>query len=194
MSKPLTILCDMDSILCDFYFGVLEAYELETGDKPHPAVLNDWNAKLPNGKDCHDYFKKKGFFENLKPVPGALEFLRRAMQEGHDVMICSTGTLEHAPGEKYRWLSHHLPELDRKHVHFTGRKEMVYGDFLIDDHAKNTGPWKLAHPKGTAIGIQYPYNVNEFKAFDHLVASYVDFPFAWQQISKIVFGEGFYAR
>jgi 5'-nucleotidase len=190
MSKPLTILVDMDSILADFYFGVLDAYERETGDKPHPNVLNAWDAKFPNGKDCFPYFSVPGFFRGLKPVSGAIPFIHKARELGHEVVICSTGTLTHVPGEKFEWLTEHVPELDRvKHVVFTGRKDLVRGDVLIDDHAKNTTAWKAAHPSGLTIGIQYPYNVNDWGAFDHLFASHMDFNFAWFQIGRVVFNE-----
>lgn len=188
--KMKTILLDQDSILADFYFGVLEAYERETGHKPPPGILSHWDSKLPNGKDCFAYFKEPGFFRNLKPVPGALGFIKKARELGHEVVICSTGTLTHVPGEKFEWLSEHVPELDRvKHVIFTGRKDLVRGDYLIDDHAKNTGPWRKRNPDGRALGIQYPYNVNDWGEFDHLFASYLDFEYAWWQIGRVVFDE-----
>ncbi len=183
-----TILVDMDSIIADFYFGVIRAYTEETGHVPPPDVLGTWDAKFPNGKDCFAYFKQPGFFEGLQPVPGALEFLQRAIGEGHDVLILSAATLTHVPTEKYKWFTQHMPSFSRNQIMFAARKDVVRGDYLIDDHAKNTGPWLKSNPQGIAVGIEYPYNVTSPEAFTHLVPSYLDFQGAWQRINTIVLG------
>jgi 5'-nucleotidase len=183
-----TILVDMDSIVADFYFGVIDRYTQETGHVPPPEILGTWDAKFPNGKDCYAYFKEPGFFEGLKPIPGALEFLEAAKAAGHDVLILSAATLTHVPTEKYKWFTQHLPSFSRQQIMFAARKDLVRGDVLIDDHGKNTGPWLKSHPGGTAIGIEYPYNVVVPDQFTHLVPSYLDFAGAWQKITKLVLG------
>jgi 5'(3')-deoxyribonucleotidase len=92
-----TILVDMDSIVADFYFEVIRRYTAETGHVPPPDVLGHWDAKLPNGKDSYAYFKEPGFFLACAPIPGALEFLQTAKDQGHDVLILSAATLTTPP-------------------------------------------------------------------------------------------------
>lgn len=183
-----TILVDMDSIIADFYFKILELYEAETGDLPPADALATWDAKMPNGKDSFAYFSQPGFFKTLAPIPGARAFISKAKALGHDVLIVTSATLTNAPGEKFEWLSQYLPRFDRKQVIVSSRKDRVMGDVLIDDHAANTGPWLKANPGGIAIGIEYPYNVGKPEAFTHLVPSYTDFRGAWQKIDKLVLG------
>lgn len=183
----MRILVDMDSILCDFYFGVLERYTADTGLPVAKDALNHWDAVLPNGKDSWAYFKEPGFFRELKPIPGALEFVRSAKERGHDVLIVTASTLTHGPGEKFEWLTQHLPDFDRNQVIFAKRKELVSGDLLIDDNAPNCAGFLRAQPNSRAIGIEYPYNTPHPEAFTHLVPSYLDFAGAWQKISSMVF-------
>lgn len=183
-----TILVDMDSIVADFYFEVIRRYTAETGHVPPPDVLGHWDAKLPNGKDSYAYFKEPGFFLACAPIPGALEFLQTAKDQGHDVLILSAATLTNAPGEKYEWFTKHMPSFSRDQIMFAKRKDLVRGDVLIDDHGKNTSAWLAKNPQGLAVGIEYPYNVVCPEAFTHLIPSYLDFAGAWQKISTIVLG------
>jgi 5'-nucleotidase len=181
-----TILVDMDSIIADFYFRILEMYEEETGDKPRPDALDTWDARLPNGKDCFAYFSLPGFFKSLKPIPGAREFMQAAKAAGHDVLIVSTATLANAPAEKIEWLKEHMPWFDLKQVIFTGRKDAVKGDILIDDHRHNADLFRRANPDATIIGIEYPYNSGDLGSFSYLIKDYLNFEAAWKTISSLV--------
>lgn len=181
-----TILVDMDSIVADFYFGILDAYEAETGDRASRDAIDQWDAKLPNGKSLYAYFSAPGFFRSLRPVPGALEFIRAAKAE-HDVLIVTAiAGLGHAPGEKLAWLSEHLPDFDHNHVIFAKRKDRVLGDVLIDDHPTNCAAFLKSQPRSCAIGIAYPYNINNPGAFTHLAPDYLNFEAAWREISRLV--------
>lgn len=183
MSK--TILCDMDSIIADFYWGELEAYRKDVGHDVPDDVLNSWDAKFPNGKDCFYYFSQPGFFRNLKPIPGAHDVLKRWHDAGHQIVILSAATLTNAPGEKFEWLSEHYPWINRDNVIFTKRKELVRGDLLIDDHAANAKAYRMKNPDVPIIGITYPYNEKEVMAFDWLVNDYKNLARAWETIDVI---------
>lgn len=183
---PKTILCDMDSILADFYFGVLGAYEKETGIRLPNDYISAWDTVMPNGKDMYDYFSVPGFFRNLRPVPGAQEALNAMHELGHDILILSAATITHAPGEKYEWLSEHFPWLNRKKVMFATDKYRVKGDVFIDDAPSNTSLYLRHWPAAQVIGIEYPYNVSVPEAYGELVPSYLDFEAAWRRIRSIV--------
>lgn len=180
-----TVLVDMDSILADFYFGILEAYKAETGLEAPVDCLKDWNSVLPNGKDTDSYFKQPGFFRNLKPIPGAIDGVRALKEAGHDVLICTACIITDGPGEKYEWLSEHMPWFDRRQVIFAKRKELVMADLLIDDHGANAAAFLRRQPSSAVIGIEYPYNQGAAQAFTHLVPSYLDFPEAWRQVLNL---------
>jgi 5'-nucleotidase len=184
MSK--TILCDMDSITADFFYGCLDAYKEDTGVDLDPDVIGRWDPALPNGRTLLDYFGAPGFFLNLRPIPGAQEALKRLHDKGHQIVIASSAMLTHAPGEKYLWLEKYFPWIDRKRVNFIAEKWRLKGDILIDDHHENTKAWSKAHPDGITFGITYPYNTAHSEHFTYLVESYTDFAGAWRRIEAFI--------
>jgi 5'(3')-deoxyribonucleotidase len=176
----------MDSTIADFYFGVLDAHARETGEVLPPDTVKTWDYEFGPGRHMSHYFSQPGFFRGLNPVPGAERALKGLYDQGHDIVIVSATTTPHAPAEKLEWLSMHYPWLSRRNVIFTGRKELIVGDVLIDDYAGNTRPYLTRHPGALVLGIEYPYNVMERDAFSHLVPSYLDFRFAWARISDLI--------
>lgn len=182
----MRILLDMDSILADFYFGILDAYREETGEDCDPEAIAEWDAKLPNGKLINYYFSQEGFFERLKPVEGAIEAMNLWKSEGHDLVIVSAATLTHAPTEKYKWINRHLPWFKRRNVIFAQRKELVKGDVLIDDAPRNAQDYRKAHPEALILGIEYPYNRVDQTGFDVVYKDYRNPRKAWKSIKERV--------
>jgi 5'(3')-deoxyribonucleotidase len=167
--RKLTILCDLDSIVADFYGACLEAYGADTGTNPPWDLISSWDFEFPNGKTCYNYFTVPGFFRDLKPVPGALESLKEIHDAGHTVLIVSSATNTSAPGEKYEWLSEHLPWLSRDNVYFCRQKYRIRGDVLIDDYQLNAREYRHHNPQALILGLKYPYNRDHQDAF-HLLA------------------------
>jgi 5'-nucleotidase len=186
-----TILCDQDSMIADFYFGCLDAYEKDTGLKAPIDILKTWDATFPNGKDCFYYFSQPGFFRTLKPIRRAQQVLKKWYDRKHDLIVLTAATLTNAPGEKFEWLTEHYPWLHRDQVMMAKRKEKVRGDLFLDDHAVNARKYRSENPDTPIIGIEYPYNVDEFQHFTHLVPSYLDLEGAWDRIDFLVDSMGF---
>lgn len=183
-----TILVDMDSIICDFYYGVLDLYRKDTGEELDPSYIGSWNVTFPNGKDILYYFSRPGFFRGLSPIPGAQEALKDLKDQGHELVLVTAATLTNAPGEKFEWMSQHFPWWHRNQMFFAKEKFRIHGDVLIDDHGENMAAWKLYwNRRGYqtfGVGIEYPYNSADGvrDAFDFLAPSYKDFKGAWSQI------------
>ena len=185
--RPRTILVDMDSILADFYWQVLNDYHAHTGVKLPNDFICRWDSKFPNGQTIHDYYSRPGFFRGLKPIPGAIPVLKKYYDIGHDIFIASSATLTGAPAEKFEWLAEHMPWLSRDRVSFLKEKWRLRGDILIDDHHENVRKFKLHNPRGRTVGIIYPYNVNHYNGcFDFLADGYLDFESAWMEIDSVL--------
>lgn len=189
----MKILLDMDSVISNFFYGVLNAYHKEMADvspKLDPFVgpdfVDDWDKEFPNGKTIHDYYQTPGFFLNLKPIDGAHDVMKGLYDEGHDIVIVSSAQLTTAPGEKYQWLSKHYPWIHRKNVIFASRKEMVLGDVLIDDSPRNAIDYRAAHPNSLIIGIRYPYHKEpeHIAPYDLLATGHRDLAGAWEKIGR----------
>lgn len=106
-------------------------------------VLVDFNSstKIPaNEKHLyhHPEIYKKGFFLDLKPMPGAIAFINRLlMVKGFDVRILSQPVSGNPYSyiEKVHWIFSYLPQLADK-ITLTQDKLLIKGDVLIDDNTK----------------------------------------------------------
>lgn len=86
-------------------------------------------------------------FQSLEPIPGAIEAVRGLIAMGHDVFIATTAPWCNpmAWTAKRLWIEVHLPEM-KKRVFMTHRKDMLMGDYLIDDRTANgAGEFKGLH-------------------------------------------------
>jgi len=86
-------------------------------------------------------------FQSLEPIPGAIAAVRALIAMGHDVFIATTAPWDNpmAWTAKRLWIEAHLPEM-KKRVFMTHRKDMLMGDYLIDDRTANgAGEFKGRH-------------------------------------------------
>ena len=114
MSDKKVIFVDMDGVIVDF-MGYVESHGLPIED-----------------------VDKKVDFAKLEPIIGAIESTRKLITLGYDVFIATTAPWDNikAFSDKRRWIGEHLPEM-RKKLIITHRKDMLIGDYLIDDRLKN---------------------------------------------------------
>ena len=104
----------MDNTLAD-YVGYAEECGLKPSDAKHV----------------------RGFFRNLKPLPGAVEAYKK-LSKYFDLYILSTAPWKNPSSlsEKIEWIWEWLPEA-HKNVIFSHHKNLNIGDYLIDDSMTN---------------------------------------------------------
>lgn len=108
--KPI-LYCDLDGVIVDYDMF---------------KHLSDDQKRLP------------GFFENLPPIPGAIEAFKE-LNEMYEVYILSTAPWSnpYAWSEKRLWVEKHLGELAFKKLILSHNKGLLRGSFLIDDRTLN---------------------------------------------------------
>jgi len=130
MIKP-TIYIDMDGVIADFSEAV----------KTHPKS-NDLNYK-----DNPDNIP--GIFEHLKLVPGAKEAIHKLyLSNKYDLFILTTAPWDNPSAwmHKRLWIEKHFGKIFHKKVIITHRKDLLIGDYLIDDRTANgAGDFKGTH-------------------------------------------------
>lgn len=106
-------------------------------------VLVDFNSskRIPKNEKHivhHPAIYEKGFFRELLPMPGAINFVQRIIKfDNFDIYIATQPVAKNSESykEKVEWISEHFPVLLDKIV-MTQNKLLLKGDFLIDDNAK----------------------------------------------------------
>ncbi len=80
----------------------------------------------------------KELFENPEPIPGALEAVK-TLSEQYDIFFLSTAPWSNAESwsSKRRWVQKHLGKLAHKRLILSHRKDLLMGDYLIDDRPNN---------------------------------------------------------
>jgi 5'(3')-deoxyribonucleotidase len=107
------------------------------------------------GLDVKEAKHVKGFFINLKPMPGAIEAYN-VLNKYFDVYILTTAPWSNPDSlsEKLLWVKKWLPSA-YKNVIFSHHKDLNIGDYLIDDSTKNGA--------GEFHGVHIPIHSEKFK-------------------------------
>ena len=115
----------MDNVLVDFQSG-LEKIDEETKSL--------YRAKGAGDKDRLDEIP--GLFGKMDPMPGAIEAVHK-LAEVYDVFILSTAPWKNpsAWSDKVTWVTKYFDDVFHKRMIITHRKDLVEGDYLIDDRA-----------------------------------------------------------
>lgn len=106
----------MDNVLVDFASGISRLDE--TARQEYEGHLDD----VP------------GIFSLMDPMPGAVEAVHRLAGK-YDVFILSTAPWNNpsAWSEKVSWVARYLDDVLHKRLILSHRKDLVKGDYLIDD-------------------------------------------------------------
>lgn len=163
MTKPI-ILCDVDGILVDFTVAYLRLLKLHTGRLHTEAEIHSFNYEECIASKAEDEYvwkwigKTKNFVYNLPTYPGWRTFLANLRLRGR-VVACTSPASGRWTAERYQWL------IDRagfckNDIVITRCKELVHGDFLIDDAHHNVEAWESFDSSGSRVGILFnrPWN------------------------------------
>ena len=111
---------DMDGVIVDF----ASALQLQSEE-----TLKEYEGRLD---------EIPGLFSQMKPMPGALEAVRR-LNERYDCYILSTAPWNNpsAWSDKVTWITEHLDDVFHKKMIITHCKHLCKGNYLIDDRDKH---------------------------------------------------------
>jgi 5'(3')-deoxyribonucleotidase len=139
------ILIDMDEVIADPMGEMIRWYNDKYGAEPDKNKMNgSWVMGFPEEHRpmIMNRIKSPGFFRHLPVMEDAVDVLRR-LNERYEVFIVSAAMeFPNSLKDKYDWLMEHFPFFSWKQIALTGSKDLVYGDFMIDDHVKNLKNFK----------------------------------------------------
>ena len=146
----------MDGVLVNFRKGVDEILEI------NPEFREKYKG---------EYDRMHGVFRNPPPIDGAIEAVKKLAESGkYELYIASTAPWDNPESatDKRYWIEKHFGDLFKKKMVITHLKNMLIGDYLIDDRTKN-GAGEF---KGELLHFGYDYvndKFNEYPNWDSIL-------------------------
>ncbi len=147
-------LYDVDGVLLDFVGAVFRA----RGESREPVLRYDFltaNDKV--------MLRSPDFWETLHPMPGAMAAIDRRRAIGHDI-VAVTAPWHSCKG--WGFVRRHLLKkhfgIHQDNVIITHRKDLVRGDYFVDDNPDTVSLWGLRNPGGTPRLYDATYNQDAF--------------------------------
>lgn len=122
MSKKKIVYIDLDGVVVDLMLEVQHELSSENSLYKMEEELIDASETV---------------FLNSPPIPDALEAIAE-LEKHYEVFILSTAPWlnVHAWSQKRLWIEKHLPSMYKRLI-LTHRKDLLLGDYLIDDRTNN---------------------------------------------------------
>jgi 5'(3')-deoxyribonucleotidase len=180
----MKIVVDMDEVLCQFVNKVLCRWNSINSTGYTREDVDCWQLEKTFGYDRFGipadvvidvWLKEDGFFDDLEPMPGAIEGFNWLRERGHDVIVATAvvdGAM-HAFDGKRAWMKKNFPDWDIKNFVACSRKGLIDGDILIDDGLHNVNDWITSSKFNREALIfdarwnrQYASDTRTFRVFD----------------------------
>ena len=158
MNRP-TVVLDVDGVVADFVGHTLSIL----GDRaPVRSSLRIWGVtdqfSDEDAQLCHLRWRAPGWCRTMPVLPWSYNAVDRLSLRAN--VLWATAPLPNAPhwvAERTAWLVQHFAA-DPKSIFFVEDKSLVPGDIMVDDKPENVDKWATAHPNGTALLWDAPYN------------------------------------
>lgn len=125
MIKKKIVYIDMDGVIVDF-----------------EKAINDWFEKYPHLEERYKTHPDhiQGLFRIAPPIKGAIEAIKKLHNSGKYELFIATSAPWGNPQsltDKRFWLEDYFDNIFHKRLFTTHRKDLLMGDYLIDDRLKN---------------------------------------------------------
>ena len=140
------IIIDMDEVIADPMGEMIEWYRKEYKQEVDwdKMLVGSWVKGFPDQHQSlvMERIMSPGFFRHLPVMEDSIDVLRE-LNKRYEVFIVSAAMeFPNSLKDKLEWLLEHFPFFTWKQVALTGSKDLVHGDYMIDDHVKNLKGFK----------------------------------------------------
>lgn len=168
--RQYTILVDMDEVLENLGDVWIDELNQWHGTSVRHEDITEWDMTkffpMLSRNQVFAPLHDEATWKRVEPLPGAQECVRILKADGHDVVVVSASHPDTVKW-KYEWLARYFPNIPYKDIVFCSRKQLVKGDFLIDDAPHNLFggtymPIMFAAPHNRAWK---PHKLEEFNCY-----------------------------
>ncbi len=182
-------LFDLDSIIADLLTPWLEWYNQCWGDNLKLQQVVTYNIETHVKPECgnriYDFFQDPSRYGAIPIFEGAIKGLKTLADNNVDIVIVTATAGQTAP-QKHILAKKAAPWLTRKDIIIGSRKEILHGDFFIDDAPTNLTSYRAEWPDTHLVTIGYPYN----QEFRHKVSLFAEDCYnptkAWDEIVDFI--------
>lgn len=139
--RKLRIMVDIDDTLWDLLDPWLAALNEQYGTNVKKEDVTEWDLKkvFPSEKgSIYAPLRQKGFWNNVLPNPDSQHYLKKLIEDGHEVFIVSsTSPMYDSCTEKMQRFAAVYPFVDTHNIVLCHNKQIIQADVLIDDGVHN---------------------------------------------------------
>lgn len=174
--RKFTILVDMDETLTELVGTWVEALNEACGTNVKREEITDWEMTefFPEltKKELYSPLEKPLFWDKIKPLPGAVKNLKKLKSDGHRIVVVTASHYKTLANKLPAALFRYFDFLDFKDVVVTSQKQLIKGDYLVDDAIHNLigGEYKgiLMDATHNRDFDNKKYNIYRVKGWDEL--------------------------
>jgi 5'(3')-deoxyribonucleotidase len=180
---------DLDSIIANLMEPWVEWYNQEWKDNLTLDKITEYKihafVKRECGMKIYNFFKPPERYGKIPILAGASKGLMTLQNNNVDVFI-ATATAGKTAAEKYNIAHRAAPWLDADNVIVGASKEVLHGDFFVDDAPKNMDAYQNEWPDAHILTIAWPYNFHYRGKIQLVADSYNNTEKAWDQIVEYI--------
>lgn len=137
----MTIFVDMDDVLEDLLGAWVSYLNKKYGTSVNVNDIKEWDMKkyfpkLPR-EDVFEPLLRREFWDTTQPKDGAQIYLKKIIDDGHEVYIATATHYATIQDKMERVLFKYFPYLTWKNIIIISNKQLLRGDVLIDDAVHN---------------------------------------------------------
>jgi 5'-nucleotidase len=147
--KKQIVYIDMDGVIVDFKREIDLHFQKDSNLE---SIYRENPDEIP------------GIFKNPQPIEGAIESILKLSQQGkYDLLIATSATWGNVESamHKREWIERYFGDLFKKKMIITHRKDLLLGDYLIDDREANGAK----DFKGELISFGWAYEKDEWNEY-----------------------------
>ena len=154
-------LFDLDGSMADYDTAMSQQMRLLQGPGEEPYLHRYPDGQEPAYIEARRKLiqRQPGFWRGLKPLVLGFEVYATVIDIGFTPHVLTKGptSAPNAWSEKLEWCQAHMPGVA---VTLAGDKSLVYGRVLYDDFPPYFVPWLAKRPRGLAVCLAQPWNVD----------------------------------